>query len=139
MGLFSKPEVVVLKDSCDSKEYLSKLQELRTTVHDNSFVAKKIDKEIAVTEAGIFGEDSVLFVLVVVDSLFYVMLKKEIMPEINSMAAVAFLSADISGTYKCILRRPDGERNRKCCQRWLVGRRRNVRSDFQEGWNGRVY
>ena len=63
MGLFSKPEVVVLKDSCDSKEYLSKLQKLRTTVHDNSFVAKKIDKEIAVTEAGIFGEDSVLFEL----------------------------------------------------------------------------
>ena len=63
MGLFSKPEVVVLKDSCDSKEYLSKLQKLRTTVHDNSFVAKKIDKEIAITEAGIFGEDSVLFEL----------------------------------------------------------------------------
>ena len=63
MGLFSKPEVVVLKDSCDSKEYLSKLQELRTTVDDNSFVAKKIDKEIAITEAGIFGEDSVLFEL----------------------------------------------------------------------------
>lgn len=63
MGLFSKPEVVVLKDSCDSKEYLAKLQKLRTTVDDNSFVAKKIDKEIAVTEAGIFGEDSVLFEL----------------------------------------------------------------------------
>lgn len=63
MGLFSKPEVVVLKDSCDSKEYLAKLQKLRTTVQDNSFVAKKIDKEIAITEAGIFGEDSVLFEL----------------------------------------------------------------------------
>ena len=63
MGLFSKPEVVVLKDSCDSKEYLAKLQKLRTTVQDNSFIAKKIDKEIAVTEAGIFGEDSVLFEL----------------------------------------------------------------------------
>ena len=44
---------------------------MRTTVHDNSFVAKKTDKEIAITEA-----------------------------EINSMAAVAFLSADILGTYK---------------------------------------
>ncbi len=42
MGLFSKPEVVVLKDSCDSKEYLAKLQKLRTTVHDNSFAAKKL-------------------------------------------------------------------------------------------------
>ena len=63
MGLFTKPEVVVLKDSCDSKEYLSKLQELRTTVPDRSVAAEKIDKEIAVTEAGIFGEDSVLFEL----------------------------------------------------------------------------
>lgn len=63
MGLFSKPEVVILKDSCDSKDYLSKLQELRTTVPDSSVAAEKIDKEIAVTEAGIFGEDSVLFEL----------------------------------------------------------------------------
>ena len=63
MGLFSKPEVVIIKDSCDSKEYLSKLQELRTSVPDSSFAAEKIDKEIAVTEAGIFGEDSILFEL----------------------------------------------------------------------------
>ncbi len=63
MGLFSKPEVVILKDSCDSKEYLAKLQELRATVPDNSVAAEKIDKEIAITEAGIFGEDSVLFEL----------------------------------------------------------------------------
>lgn len=63
MGLFSKPEVVILKDSCDSKEYLVKLQELRTTVSDDSVAAEKIDKEIAVTEAGIYGEDTVLFEL----------------------------------------------------------------------------
>ena len=63
MGLFSKPKVIVLKDSCDSKEYLAKLQELRTTLPDSSDAAEKIDKEIAVTEAGIFGEDSVLFEL----------------------------------------------------------------------------
>jgi hypothetical protein len=63
MGLFSKPEVVILKDSCDSKEYLAKLQELRTTVPDSSVAAEKIDKEIAITEAGIKGEDKVLFEL----------------------------------------------------------------------------
>lgn len=63
MGLFSKPEVVILKDSCDSKEYLAKLHELRTTVPDSSVAAERIDREIAVTEAGIFGEDSVLFEL----------------------------------------------------------------------------
>ncbi len=63
MGLFSKPEVVILKESCDSKEYLSRLKELRATVPDNSAAVEKIDKEIAVTEAGIFGEDSILFEL----------------------------------------------------------------------------
>lgn len=63
MGLFSKPEVVILKDSCDSKEYLAKLQELRTTVSDSSVAAEIIDKEIAITEAGIKGEDKVLFEL----------------------------------------------------------------------------
>ena len=63
MGLFSKSEVVILKDSCDSKEYLAKLQKLRATVADSSIAAEKIDKEIAVTEAGIYGEDSVLFEL----------------------------------------------------------------------------
>lgn len=63
MGLFSKPEVVILKDSCDSKEYLQKLQDLRNAVPNSSDAAGRIDKEIAVTEAGIFGEDSVLFEL----------------------------------------------------------------------------
>lgn len=63
MGLFSQPEVVVLKDTCDSKEYLSKLQELRASVPDSSHAAEKVDKEIAVTEAGIYGEDSILFEL----------------------------------------------------------------------------
>ncbi len=63
MGLFSKPEVVILKDSCDSKEYLARLQELRASVSDKSVVIEKIDKEIAITEAGIYGEDSVLYEL----------------------------------------------------------------------------
>ena len=63
MGLFSKPEVIILKESCDSKEYLDTLQELRKTVSDNTEAAEKIDKEIAITEAGIFGEDKILFEL----------------------------------------------------------------------------
>ena len=63
MGLFSDPEVIILKESCDSADYLNKLQELRISVPDNSKAAEKIDREIAITEAGIFGEDSVLFEL----------------------------------------------------------------------------
>jgi len=46
-----------------SKEYLDKLQNLRATVPDNSIAGEKLDKEIAIVEAGIYGEDSVLFEL----------------------------------------------------------------------------
>lgn len=63
MGLFNKPEVVILKESLDSKEYLDKLQNLRATVPDNSIAGEKLDKEIAIVEAGIYGEDSILFEL----------------------------------------------------------------------------
>ncbi len=63
MGLFSKPEVVILKETCDSKEYLEKLQQLRTKAPDGSVPTEKIDKEIAITETGIYGEDSILFEL----------------------------------------------------------------------------
>ena len=63
MGLFHKPEVVILKESCDSIDYLEKLQKLRSKISDNSTITEKIDKEIAITEAGIYGENSVLFEL----------------------------------------------------------------------------
>lgn len=63
MGLFSKPEVVVLKDSCDSNDYLAKLKELRASISDGTDGAKKIDKEIAIIDAGIKGENKVLFEL----------------------------------------------------------------------------
>ena len=63
MGLFADTEVVILKESSDSKEYLDKLQQLRTGLQDNTKAADVIDKEIAITEAGIYGEDSVLYEL----------------------------------------------------------------------------
>ena len=63
MGLFSKSEVVILKESSDSKEYLSKLQTLKTKLGNNSVISEKIEKEIAAVEAGIYGEDSILFEL----------------------------------------------------------------------------
>lgn len=63
MGLFHKPEVVILKESCDSIDYLEKLQKLKSKISDNSTITEKIDKEIAITEAGIYGENSVLFEL----------------------------------------------------------------------------
>lgn len=63
MGLFGNAEVVILKESSDSKAYLSKLQEIRTKAADNTLVAERIDKEIAITEAGIYGEESILFEL----------------------------------------------------------------------------
>ena len=61
MGFFSKPEVVVLKESNDAKEYLHKLQDLLPKVTRD--VADKIEKEITIVNAGIFGEDNILFEL----------------------------------------------------------------------------
>ena len=63
MGLFSNPEVIVLKETSDSKEYLTKLQDLKDKSTGNTKLFEKIDKEIAITEAGIYGENSILFEL----------------------------------------------------------------------------
>lgn len=61
MSIFSKPEVVVLKDSNDTKEYLKKLQDLLPKASGD--VKEKIEKEIAIVNAGIFGEDNIMFEL----------------------------------------------------------------------------
>ena len=63
MSIFEKPEVIILKETSDAKLYLGKLQELRKTISDDTKTADKIDREIAITEAGIYGEDSILFEL----------------------------------------------------------------------------
>lgn len=63
MGLFDKPEVIVLKESSDAKNYLVKLEELQKTLMPGTEIGDKIDKEIAITKAGIAGEDSILFEL----------------------------------------------------------------------------
>lgn len=61
MGFFSQPKVVVLKESSNAKEYLQQLEKLRTNASGEA--AKQIDKEIAITKAGIVGEDNILFEL----------------------------------------------------------------------------
>ena len=61
MGVFSKPEVIILKESNDAKDYLLKLQDLLPKASGN--VKEKIEKEIAIVNAGIFGEDNILFEL----------------------------------------------------------------------------
>ncbi|MBR1573131.1 MAG: NERD domain-containing protein [Lachnospiraceae bacterium] len=63
MGILSKNEVVILKKSTASKEYLAKLQALRQNVSDEDSLADELDKEIAIVNAGIYGEESVLFEL----------------------------------------------------------------------------
>jgi len=63
MSIFGKPEVVILKESSDAKNYLTQLEELQKDVPAGSELAKKIDKEIAITKAGIIGEDAILFEL----------------------------------------------------------------------------
>ena len=61
MGIFSKPEVIVLKESSDATNYLAKLEELLSKTDGE--LQKKIQKEIAITKAGIIGEENVLFEL----------------------------------------------------------------------------
>ena len=64
MGIFSNSEVILLKEDSDSKNYLGKLKELKERCFDSKLLIDKIDKEIAITEAGIYGEDSILFELI---------------------------------------------------------------------------
>lgn len=61
MSIFSKPEVIILKESNDAKDYLQKLQDLLPKA--NGDVKEKIEKEIAIVNAGIYGEDNILFEL----------------------------------------------------------------------------
>lgn len=61
MSIFSKPEVVILKESNDAKDYMQKLQDLLPKASGE--VKDKIEKEITIVNAGIFGEDNILFEL----------------------------------------------------------------------------
>lgn len=61
MGIFSKPEVIILKEFSDAQKYLEKLEELLSKTDGE--LQKKIQKEIAITKAGIIGEQNVLFEL----------------------------------------------------------------------------
>lgn len=61
MGLFSKPEIIILKESNDAKNYLSKLEALLLNAPEN--IQDQIQKEIAITKAGITGEENILFEL----------------------------------------------------------------------------
>ncbi len=63
MSLFAKPEVKILKESSNAKEYLAKLEELQKTVSKDSPLHKKIDNEISIVKAGIIGEENILFEL----------------------------------------------------------------------------
>ncbi len=62
MGLFDKTEVVILKETSDAKAYLEKLEELNRLVPEKSDFSQKLEKEIAITKAGIVGEDRIRYV-----------------------------------------------------------------------------
>ena len=61
MGLFSKPEVIILKESSDAETYLKQLEDLLPKVKTD--IKERIQKEIAITKAGLFGEENILFEL----------------------------------------------------------------------------
>ena len=61
MGIFSKPEVIILKESNSAKEYLELLEELLPKASEE--IKSKIEKEIIIIKAGIAGENNILFEL----------------------------------------------------------------------------
>ena len=61
MGLFHKPEVIVVKESSDAKQYLLRLEQLDNKSQGE--LKERIEKEILITKAGIIGEDNILFEL----------------------------------------------------------------------------
>lgn len=61
MGLFSKPEVVVLKESSDAGSYLEQLEKLYEKA--SGIIKENIDKEIKFAKAGIAGENAILYEL----------------------------------------------------------------------------
>ena len=61
MALFSKPEVTILKGSSDAAEYLTKLEGLLPKTSGG--LKEKIEKEIQIARAGIFGEETILYEL----------------------------------------------------------------------------
>ena len=63
MGFFDKPEVTILKESSDARDYLEKLEALQKEVPQGTDLANEIDREIAFTKAGLVGEDKILFEL----------------------------------------------------------------------------
>ena len=63
MSLFEKPEVTILKETSDARAYLEKLESFQKEVPQGNELASVIDKEIAITKAGLAGEDAILFEL----------------------------------------------------------------------------
>ena len=61
MRLFSKSEVVIARESTNAKVYLEELEKLLKEADGE--VREKIQREIAITKAGIAGEDNILFEL----------------------------------------------------------------------------
>lgn len=59
MGIFSKPEIIILKESNSAEEHLAKLEELLPRATGK--VKENIQKEIILTKAGIDGEKKVLY------------------------------------------------------------------------------
>lgn len=63
MGLFNRPEVMVLKESSSAKEYLERLEEFRNMPGLSTDLMDRLDREITITKAGILGEDQIMFEL----------------------------------------------------------------------------
>lgn len=63
MGLFSKPEVTILKESNNAIDYLGKLEAMQKEASPGTKLYDALEKEIAIIKAGILGEEAILYEL----------------------------------------------------------------------------
>ena len=61
MSVFSKPQVTILKESSDAAKYLDRLQEILPIAKGK--MKDKVQREIEITKAGIYGENTILYEL----------------------------------------------------------------------------
>ena len=92
MGIFSKPEIIIFKESNSAEEHLAKLEELLPRATGK--VKENIQKEMILTKRRYLQQQGRLYVRYVVESLCFERHAAERMQENNFMAVPVFQSAD---------------------------------------------
>lgn len=92
MGIFSKPEIIIFKESNSAEEHLAKLEELLPRATGK--VKENIQKEIILTKRRYLQQQGRLYVRYAVENLCFERHAAEQIQENNFMAVPVFQSAD---------------------------------------------